>query len=102
MLIYNIEISQTASSGDWSFNTPKIHSSLLKQIIVKATTSTTTFTLTITDENNNIAYVNDTPATGTLREEVEIPVKGIYTIAVSSASADEAFSGVLVILERGD
>ena len=101
MLIYNIEISQTASSGVWSFNTPKLHSSLLKQIIVKAATATTTFTLTITDENDNIAYVNDTPATGTLRLEVDIPVKGIYTVAVSGASADEAFTGVLMILEGG-
>src|SRR3990167_10462740 len=99
MLIYNIEISQTASSGVWSFNTPKLHSPLLKQIIVKAATVTTTFTLTITDDKDNIVYINDTPATGTLRVEVEIPVRGIHTVAVSNSSADEAFTGKLSVEE---
>ena len=97
---YEIEISQTASSGAWSFNTGKLVSCLLKQIIIKAATSTTTFNLTITDRNNNIVYFTETPATGTLRVEVEIPLKDVNTIAESNASADEAFTGKLVVIEK--
>lgn len=101
MLIYNIPISQTAVIGVWSFNTKDITNGLLRLIVVKANTATTTFFLTITDSQSDIIYYNETPATGTLREQVAIPIKGINTIAVSSASVDEAFTGKLSIVERG-
>jgi hypothetical protein len=99
MFISDIPISETASSGAWSFNTGNLVSCYLKQIVVKAATATTTFGLRITDPKNNIVYESQTPATGTLREEVEIPLKGINTIAVFSSSADEAFTGKLVLSE---
>jgi len=99
MLIYKIDISQTSSSGAWSFNTKKIVSGLLKQIIIEAATATTTFGVTITDDKNNIVYFTDTKATGTLRECADIPIKGIHTIAVDTASADEAFTGKLMVVE---
>lgn len=99
MLICKIDISQTSSSGSWSFNTPKVVSSLLKQIIIKAATSTTTFGVTITDDKNNIIYFTDTKPTGTLRHEIEIPFKGIHTIAVDNASNDEAFTGKISFQE---
>jgi len=93
MLIYVIKISQTASSGTWSVNTGKFDAAILKQIIVEAATATTTFDFTITDEDNNTVYTTETKATGKLREEVMIPLKGIHTLAVANASADEAFTG---------
>lgn len=95
-----VGISQTASSGSWSFNSPKLVSCFLKQILVKAATSTTTFVFSITDSKGNIVYQNDTPATGTLRVEVEIPLKDICTLAVSNSSVDEAFSGKLSLVEH--
>jgi len=99
MLIYKIDVSETASSGAWSFNTPKIANGLLKQIIIKAATATTTFDVTITDDKDNIVYFTDTKATGTLRHEVNVPFKGIHTIDVSNSSVDEAFTGKISIQE---
>ena len=96
---YEIPISQTASSGAWSFNTSKLVSCLLRQIIVKATTATTTFGIRITDKDDNIVFETDTLATGTLRQEIEIPLKEINTVACFSSSADEAFTGKLVVSE---
>ena len=101
MLIYDISISQTASSGAWSFNTKSIDDGLLRLIVVKAATATTTFNLTITDPQDNIIFYTETPATGTLREQMAIPIKDINTVAVSSASADEAFTGKLSVMEKG-
>ncbi len=97
-----IKISQTASSGAWSFNSPDFancSSAAIRQILVVATTATTTFTVTITDADSNEIYKNEYPATGTLREEVNIPIKSIVTIAVSSASTDEAFTGRIAVQE---
>lgn len=99
MLLNPILISQTAASGTWSFNTPKLTSGILKQIIVKAATITTTFDFQIIDENSLIIYNTDTPVTGILRHEIELPLKGVCTIKVLNSSADEAFTGKLSILE---
>lgn len=100
MLLFPLRIiNKTASSGNWSFNSPRFVSAILKQIVLKAATATTTFNFSLTDEFNNIVYNTDTSATGTLRQELEIPLKGIYTIAVSGASVDESFNGLLSILE---
>lgn len=103
MLIYAIEISKTAASGAWSFNTVNFNAALLKQIIVKAATATNTFNFTITDNKDNVVYdSSDTggKATGTLRAETNIPLKGIYTLAVANAFTDEAFTGRLMIREK--
>lgn len=99
MLITPIEISQTAYGGTWSFNTAKLVSSILKQIVIKAASSDTTFRLQLTDEKNNIVYYNDTLATGTLRHELELPLKGIYTVEVLNSSANEAFTGRFMMEE---
>lgn len=100
MLLNPIEISaQTAVSGTWSFNTPKLVSALLKQILVKAATATTSFDFQLIDDRSNVVYSTDTPATGTLRQELDLPMKGIYTVKVLNSSADEAFTGRLMLLE---
>jgi hypothetical protein len=100
MLIYEIHISETASSGAWSKNTAKFDNVKIKQIIIKANTATTTFAFSITDWKGNVIFNTETKPTGTLRQEVNIPVKGICTLAVSSASSDEAFTGKIVIQEE--
>jgi len=99
MLIAPIEINQTASGGAWSFNTLKISGAYLSHILVVAAAVTTTFNVTITDEKSNIIYAED-GITGTLREEVYIPLRGIYTIAVDTSSvADSTFTGRLMLEE---
>lgn len=99
MLHYEIEISQTASNGTWSFNTSKLNSCLLRLVIIKATTTTTTFSFKIEDPQDNIVYETEFPATGTLREQTQVPLRDINTLTVSSASTDEAFEGKLVCEE---
>lgn len=100
MLIYEIFLDETAVSGAWSENTPKFDNVIIRQIIVKAATATTTFNFSITDYKNNVIYQTETKATGTLRVEIRIPTKGICTLAVSGSSADEAFTGKISIQEE--
>lgn len=96
---HEVNVNQTASGGAWSFNTSKLKSGLLRLIVIKPLTSDTTYRLTITDSKNNIIYYNETAVTGTLREQLLIPVKDVNTIAVSGASRDELFSGLLSVEE---
>lgn len=104
MLIHPIPISQTASGGAWSFNTTKFSGAELRQIIVIAALATTTFDFTITDADGVVVYDTAerglTP-TGTLNESVNLPLRGIYTLAVSGASvATSTFTGKLMVKEE--
>ena len=96
LLLIPIEISQTASSGAWAFNTDRITGADLRHIYIKAATDTTTFNVTITDEKDNIIYATE-GVTGTLRHNDHIPMRGIYTIAVDTSSADEAYTGRIML-----
>lgn len=100
MLIYNIDISQTAAAGTWSFNTKKFNSAFLKQIIMEPATTTTTYNIEITDTNGLVVFTTDTPATGKFRQEMEVPLKGIHTVTVNTSSANELFKGKLMIGEN--
>jgi len=106
-LTHTIEINQTSSGtpSTWSFNTQKFTENVyLRQIIVKSLTGDTTFDFYILDGTKNSNPIFDTrdevAATGTLRREVNIPLVGIHTIAITNASRNEAFTGKLVIEER--
>ena len=98
MLLAPIEISQTASTGAWAFNTPKFSGSDLRQIIIKAATATTTFDVTITDEYSNEVYSKE-GNTGAFNELLYLPLRGVYTVAVSTSSANEAYTGRLLMEE---
>lgn len=103
MLIYVIEISNTASGGTWSFNTSKFNNAILKQIILSSASNDTTFDFRMTDDHNNYPIdtsVDGSSATGKMNKEVNIPLKGIYTIACLNSSADELFTGRLMIQEE--
>lgn len=91
-----IEISQTASSGAWSFNTDRITGADLRQIILNPATDTTTYNFTITDDYSNIVY-SDEGITGWYGPLLYLPMRGVYTIAVDTASADELFTGRLLL-----
>jgi len=92
-----IEISQTASSGAWSTNTERFTGVDLRQIIIKATTATTTFDFSITDEKSNVVYEKE-GNTGTLNELLYLPMRGIYTLAVANSSVvDSAYTGRLMM-----
>lgn len=102
MLIHQIPIKQTSSSNGWSFNTIKIIG-LLRHILVKATTAES-FDFSITDATGNAIYSTvasgETP-TGTLNVQVQIPLRGIYTLAVANAeTASEAYTGILTVTEN--
>lgn len=99
ILICPVEISQTASSGIWAFNTPKFSGCDLRQIIIKAATSDTTFDITITDDYDNIVYSSE-GNTGSLNELLYLPLRGVYTVAlVNSSVENEVYTGRLMIEE---
>jgi len=72
---------------------------VIKQIVIEAATATTTFDFDITNKSNLTVFNTETKATGKLLREVNIPCHGIYTLRVQNASADEAFTGEILVEE---
>ena len=103
MLVYCIEISGTPASGTYSFNTPKFDSAILKQIILKSASNDTVWDIRMIDDHNNRSIdttVSGLAPTGTYNQQFDIPLKGIYSFYVLNSSADELFTGRLLVQEE--
>lgn len=79
-------------AGVLSFNTSEIRGSITL-FQVNPTTATTRYTVTITNDDNVIVYKLSN--TGSLVDERIKSWYGIYTIAISGATADENFNFTL-------
>ena len=93
------EILTTAapSSGSLIVNTSTLFYCLLCLLVVKPTTETTEYNVSITDESDVIIFSRDTA--GTLREQMALPVRGVLTVAINSATVDEVFVRALYFRE---
>ena len=89
--------SVTVAAGIWSGNTQKVMGILL-HVVVQATTETTTFDFSLTDEDGIVIkeWVGNTDE---LNREVFIPLAGVYTLSIANASANEVFKVYLGIDE---
>lgn len=101
--MYIVEIDETASTGTWSKNTLNVTSGVTKQIYLKSNSTDTTFDFKMIDNKDNIVY--DTyeigeSATNILNKFVEIPMVGVYTLTVYNSSADETFTGRIIVGRR--
>ena len=97
MLIHKEKLILTASSGDSSDNTNPIRG-LCRHIIIKPETETTQYDFSITNSDGIIIYER-TSELGTLTELTTIPVRGIYTLSIESATVDEDFEVQLLLEE---
>ena len=87
------------SLGSANFNFRYQLGVIVKQIIVEATTNSTTFDIQILDPNNDVILERDS-IVGTLNEFVEMPIIGSYTLEVLNASRDENFKVKIIAYEK--
>jgi len=99
MIINPVKITGATVGNAYSGNTLYIEG-ILTTIRCKFTTASTTFVLTINDSDGIPIFSNaDEPATGEMVWQVRLAVRGIYTIVISGASANEAFTCKLEVEE---
>lgn len=80
----------TTASGSWSCNTNKLPSGLLGHVFIDFTSDDTVFDFKLIDSNDReVVRLED--MTKTFNREYRLPVKGIYTLQISNATADEYF-----------
>jgi len=91
MIVHNeVPVSPATVAGAWSGNTEDIKGGKTGLLYVAPTTSSTQYNLTVTGPDNEV-IVSETALVGTHCDCTPIAVRGIYTIAISGASVDEAF-----------
>ena len=79
--------SGDTASGYFAFNTLNIRDGLLKHVFVDFGNTTTQFELKLTDNRNrDVIYLNS--CNTVLNRSYDLPVRGIYTMAISNATVD--------------
>jgi hypothetical protein len=66
------------------------NNAILKQVIIKPATESTTFDFSLVDKNGNVTY-EETNCSGTFNELVEIPLYGNTLLNISNSSRDELY-----------
>ena len=90
MVIHNEYIAGSTVSGELEANTRQFLMGIVRQIVVQPTTGTTTYNLSIVNDNSIEVFYSDS-ITGNFSEEVALPFRGVYTVTISEATKDEAF-----------
>ena len=91
-------MSGTASSGAISTNTVAALQGIAREIIISPATSTTVYNLTITNDKS-LTVFKSSSITGDFIEEVALPFRGVYTVAVTNSTKDELFNMAIVLEE---
>jgi len=97
MIVNDFSKSGTTATGSWSGTTGYIEGKITC-IACKFDTITTTFDISLSD-SDGIKRFSVTGCTGEYVRQVNIAVRGNYTIAIANASADENFTTKLDIEE---
>jgi hypothetical protein len=80
----------TTASGYWAANTIRIGGALLKHLFVDFGNTQTWFEFKLTDnKNRDIIYLNS--CNTVLNRQYDVPLRGIYTYAISNATVDTTF-----------
>ena len=92
----NNPIHKTLTAVSGSVSTTFSTHGLCHQILVKPTTSSTGYDLSITDSSSLVIF-NRTDEVGTLNDLLTLPLSGIYTVSIDNATIDEAFDVLVVV-----
>ena len=90
MVIHNEYIEGSTISGELEANTRQFLMGIVRQIVVQPTTGSTTYNLSIVNDNSIEIFYSDS-ITGNFSEETALPFRGVYTVTISEATKDEAF-----------
>ena len=100
MTIYEHRTSLPAASGTFTTSTLDVQGGLMRNLLVRANTSTTVFKCELID-SNGITRINYGFHEGEINDQdIAFPTVGTYDIKVTNASADDTFQVLFAIQER--
>lgn len=98
MVIHTENLTGTVSGGSLAINTVAALQGIVREIVVSPTTPTTQYNLTITNADSLDVFISESN-TGDFIEEVALPIRGIYTVTISSSTEDEVYSIAIIVEE---
>lgn len=98
MLIQEESGTITTASGT-AFATIQILRGQMTQVVITPATATTEYDFTITN-NLGFVVVDRDDVTGSYNESFVVPMKEPCTLTITNASADEAFTYYVSLVER--
>lgn len=99
MLIHKFIKDITVSSGSGSENTLKFSGGLLDQAFCEATTTTNIYDFSLIDEDGDVIYSKEAIEGGFEEHALTIPLKGIITVSLTTATIDENIRVKLLVEE---
>ena len=99
MQVYEQRASITTASGSYSQTTLENVGGLLRYLLIRANTSTTSFQATLTDYKGVIRKRYGFHTGELLDDQLTMPVSGAYTIGIVNGSPDDTFSIVFGVQE---
>jgi hypothetical protein len=99
MIIHREYFDANTVGAIWAGNTENIPGAICQCVNFKSASSDTTFDLTITDEKD-IEVRKYTDITECVNDLTPFLVRGIYTVDITNASADEVIKGLLCFREK--
>ena len=99
MIVHKEKFNISTSGGAWSDNTEAIPGAMCHQVYAKSATGSTVFDLSVTDDHD-IEIRSYTDITGCVNDLTPFLVRGIHTIAIINATADEAVDVLLCFREK--
>ena len=98
MLVHHEKITGTTVTGTFTANTQRLKFGLLREVIVKPATETTTYDVSLTNDQSLVVFQRKAQ-TGSIGIEVALPIHAIYTFKIDNASEDEAFTAQMIMEE---
>jgi hypothetical protein len=99
MIVHKEYFNTATSGGEWSDNTASIPGAMCHQVYAKSASPGTVFDLTITDDKD-VEIRGYTDITGCVNDLTPFIVRGIHTLSITSATADEGFQVLLCFKEK--
>jgi hypothetical protein len=96
MSILNNPIRRTLTASSGSASDTFTSHGLCHQILVKPTTSTTQYDVSLTDPGSVVVFKR-TSEVGTMNEFITLPLAGAYTVSIDNATVDEAHTVLIVV-----
>jgi len=96
MPILNNPIRRTLTASSGSASDTFSATGICHQILVKPTTSTTQYDVSLTDSNSVVVFKR-TSEVGTMNELVTLPLVGAYTVAIDNATVDEDHTVLIIV-----
>lgn len=94
MIVHKEYFSTATSGGEWSDNTESIPGAMCHHVYAKSASPGTVFDLTITDDKD-VEIRGYTDITGCVNDLTPFIVRGIHTLSITNATADESVSVLL-------